>query len=247
MYALITGATSGLGKSLAIKLSNMDYKIIAVGRNEEKLKSLSKCLKDVITIKADLTKEEEIYKVYNETKKYKIDLLINAAGNGYLGKFNEIDIKKDIETINLNIISLHLLTKLYLSDMIDRNEGRILNVASSAAFQPGPLMSTYYATKSYVYNLTMGIYEELRQSKSNVKIHVLCPGAFKTEFLDKAGIKNAKYVKSVEFIVDYTIKNMFKNKTVLVPGFLMRLVLFFERFLSKKTLLKINYNIQKNK
>lgn len=247
MYALITGASSGLGKSLAIKLSKMGYSIIAVSRNKNKLEDLKKEIKNIIIFPYDLSNQANIYKLYKNTSEYKIDLLVNCAGFGEYGEFVNNDLDNELNMIDLNIKALHTLTKLYLSDMVKRDSGRILNVSSSAAFQPGPLMATYYATKSYVYSLTMAIYEELRRKKSNVKISVLCPGAFDTDFFKRANIKNATYVKSVDYISDYTLKKLFKNKLIIIPGFIMKMVIFIERFLSRKFLLKMNYNIQSKK
>lgn len=154
---------------------------------------------------------------------------------------------REINLIDLNIKAVHLLTKLFLIKFKEKDNGRILNVASSAAFMPGPLLSSYYASKSYVYNLSLAIYEELRRIKSNVKISVLCPGPVNTNFNNTAGVTFKVKAKSSKDVVKYTIKKMFKNKLVIIPGIDMKVIRFFVRFIGTKTLLKITYNIQKKK
>jgi short-subunit dehydrogenase len=149
--------------------------------------------------------------------------------------------------IDLNIKALHVLTKKFLADFQKRNSGYIMNVASSAAFLPGPLLSSYYASKAYVQRLSLAIYEELRQSKSNVRICVLCPGPVDTEFNKTAGVTfNLKALSSAK-VAKFAIDRMFKGKLVIIPGFIIRMGVFFQRFLPTKSLLKISYNIQKSK
>ena len=149
--------------------------------------------------------------------------------------------------INTNIKALHILTKFFLRDMEQRNSGYILNVASSASFQPGPLMSTYYATKSYVYQLTEAIYYEQKKKKTNVHISVLCPGPVKTNFNNVAGVKFGIKPQSSTFVAKYAIDQMLANKMLIIPGFKMKCAKFFSRFVSDKFLLRITYRIQKKK
>lgn len=244
MRALVTGASSGLGREISFILDSMGYDIVLVGRNKEELFKTKELLNNKITIVVtDLSKEENVYKLYKENKN--IDLLVNSAGLGEIGEFSKTS--KDLEIIDVNIKALHILTKLYLNDFIKKDSGRILNISSSAAFTPGPLMATYYASKSYVYSLTMAIYEELRRSNSNVKISVACPGAFNSNFLIKANINNATYVKDTKYIANYIVKKMFRNKTLIVPGFLMKLTILLNRLIPRKTMIKLNYNLQKKK
>ena len=149
--------------------------------------------------------------------------------------------------INTNIKAVHILTKSILKDMEERNSGYILNVASSAAFQPGPLMSTYYATKSYVYQLTEAINYEEKKKKKNIYVSVLCPGPVNTNFNNVAGVKfGIKPLKS-SYVAKYAIDEMFKGKMLIIPGFKMRMTKFFERFLSDKALLRMTYKVQKKK
>lgn len=248
MKALITGASSGLGKELSLKLSELGYDLILVSRNKKALDELKEELKTkVIIYDYDLSNMDNIYKLYEKTKNENIDLLINNAGFGELKEFIKSDINNDLNMIDLNIKAVHLLTKLYLKDMVNNDSGRILNVSSSAAFQPGPLMSTYYATKGYVYSMTMAIYEELRRMNSKVQVHVLCPGAFKTAFFERANIDKGTYVLDVNYIAQYTLKEIFKNKLLIVPGLKMKFVVFFGRFIPRKLMLKLTYKVQKNK
>lgn len=246
MKAMITGASSGLGKDFAINLSNMGYELILVARDKKKLKEVANvCKSKVKTVALDLSKEESCKELF---KKYKdISLLINNAGFGMFGEFFNTDLEKEMNMIDLNIKAVHVLTKLYLKEMIKKDSGRILNVASSAAFLPGPLMSTYYATKSYVFRLTAAIYEELRRSKSNVKVSVLCPGPVNTNFNNVAGVNFSVKGLSSDYVTDYAIKKMFKNKLVIIPGFMNKLGMIGCKFFPLKLQMKVDYNIQKRK
>lgn len=245
MKALITGASSGLGKDFAYKLSNMGYDLVLVARSKEKLEKIKKDIKTDVKIECmDLSIKDNAYKLYDKYEG-KIDLLINNAGFGVCGYFDETDIDNELNMIDVNVINVHILTKLFLKDFIKKDSGHILNVASSAAFEPGPLMATYYATKSYVYNLSMAIYEELRRKKSNVSISILCPGPVNTNFNQRARVKfNVKSLSS-EYVVDYTIKHL--NKLIIIPGIMMKVGVFLNRLAPRKLVLKIIYKIQERK
>ena len=149
--------------------------------------------------------------------------------------------------IDVNVKALHILTKLYLKDMKKRDSGTILNVASSAAFFPGPLLSSYYASKSYVYKLSLAINEELKRCKSNVKISVLCPGPVATNFNNRAGVTFSVKPLTSYYVADYALKKCLKGKTVIIPSLTMKLGKFFSHFVSDKFIAKITYNIQKKK
>ncbi len=149
MKALITGAGSGIGRDMAIYLASMGYDLILVGRDKKKLEELQNSLKvDSQIIIADLSDATKVKEVYIMTKNEDIDILINDAGFGTFGMFTETDINDEMDMINTNVVAVHLLTKLFLRDMEKKNSGYIMNVASLAAFGPGPLMATYYATKA---------------------------------------------------------------------------------------------------
>jgi len=248
MKALITGASSGIGLDMAKYLATKKIELILVARSKEKLESIQKTLPTKVTIiVADLSSEKKVKELYPLIKKEKIDILINNAGFGKFGNFTETSLNDEIEMINTNIKALHILTKLVLKDMEEKNSGYILNVASSAAFQPGPLMATYYATKSYVYRLTEAIYYEEKKKKKNIHISVLCPGPVNTNFNNIAGVKFGVKPLTSKYVAKYAIDKMFKNKLLIIPGFTMKCARFFERFLSDKFLLKMAYRIQKKK
>ena len=248
MKALITGASSGIGRDMAIVLSNMGYDLILVARNKELLDNLKgKLDTNVKVIPIDLESVDNCKKLYDKVKKDDIDILINNAGFGLVSEFRNSDLDKELSMIDLNIKAVHVLTKLFLNDFVKKDSGYIMNVASSAAFQPGPLMATYYSTKSYVYNLTLAIYEELRKINSNVKISCLCPGPVDTNFNNVANCEFSIKGLSSMHVAKYAINKMFKNKLLIIPGFNIKLAYMFGRFLPKKLLLKITYKIQHKK
>lgn len=248
MRALITGASSGIGREIAKYLDSLNCELILVARNKEQLESLSLELKyKPKLVVMDLLLESNVKSLYVLTKNEDIDILVNNAGFGNFGKFTETDLVNDLEMIDLNIKTLHMLTKMFLKDMKKKNKGYILNVASSASFQPGPLMATYYSTKAYVLHLTEAIWYELKKEKSNVKISCLCPGPVATNFNRVAGVKFSVKPLSAKYVAKYGIDQMLKGKLVIIPGFKMKCARFFGRFLSDKALMKITYRIQKKK
>lgn len=249
MKALITGASSGIGLDMAKYLATMKCELILVSRNKEKLEEIQEKLPTKVTIiVADLANEQKVKELYVLAKKENIDILINNAGLGDFGYLTETDLNKDLELINTNIKALHILTKSIAKDMEKKNSDTyILNVASSAAFQPGPLMSTYYATKSYVYQLTEALYYEEKKKKTNVHVSVLCPGPVATNFNNVAGVTFAVKPLQSSYVAKYAIDKMFKNKMLIIPGFKMKCSKFFGRFVSDKFMLKIIYRIQKRK
>ncbi len=249
MKVLLTGASSGIGRDMARYLASQGHELILVARRKERLEELKRELTNVkVTIVAsDLTKRENVYKLYDKFKKENIDFLINNAGFGLFGTFNETDLDRELEMINLNVVSYHILTKLFLKDFIKRNYGYILNTCSSAGFMAGPNLNTYYATKNYVTKLTMAINEELRQAKSNVTISALCPGPVNTEFNDVA--KGGFTVKgtSSEYVAKLAIDQTFKRKMIIIPKFGMKLAIFATRLIPYRLQLIINYHIQRSK
>ena len=248
MKALITGASSGIGLDMARYLAQKKYELILVARNREKLERIQKTLPTKVTIiVADLSNEQKVKELYILTKRENVDILINNAGFGDFGYFTETDLNKEIEMIDTNIKALHILTKSFLKDMEQRNSGYILNVASSAAFQPGPLMSTYYATKSYVYQLTEALYYEQKKKKTNVHIAVLCPGPVKTNFNNVAGVKFSVKPQSSATVAKYAIDQLLAKKMLIIPGFKMKCAKFLSRFVSDKFLLRVTYRIQRKK
>ena len=248
MKALITGASSGIGKDMARYLSKLGYDLILVARRKEILEELKQELKTNVTIyDYDLAKIENVYELYEKTKDDNIDFLINNAGFGLFGTFIKTDLDRELEMIDLNVKTYHVLTKLFLKDFVKKDAGLILNVCSSAGFMAGPRLSTYYATKNYITKLTMAINEELRQIKSNVHISALCPGPVSTEFNKVAKGTFAIKEASSEYVAKYAIDKTLKRKMIIVPTLKMKLALFFNRFLPYRLQLIIAYHIQKRK
>ena len=250
MKALVTGASSGIGRDIAIELGRRGYDLILVARNEEKLKETAKNIKtNVKIILKDLSSKENCIQLYEETKSDNIDILVNDAGFGVHGKFVDTDLNKEIQMIETNITAVHILMKLYLKDMVNRNSGHILNVASMGAFGPGPLMSAYYASKAYVYRLSEGVKTELKKNNSKVKISVLCPGPVRTNFNKVAGVDFAAPSLSSEYVAKYAVNKMLKNKFSIVPGTLMKITRFLEKLAPHNLVSNISYfvNYRKDK
>jgi short-subunit dehydrogenase len=246
--ALVTGASSGIGKDIAIYLSQLGYDIILVSRDKEGLENVAKEIKtETKVIVMDLSIIDNCKKLYQMVKKDNINILINNAGFGIFGSFLNIDLDKDLSMIDLNIKAVHTLTKLFLSDMKAKDKGYVLNVASSAAFQAGPLMATYYATKAYVLRLTTALYEELRKDKSKVVISCLCPGPVKTNFNRVAKVEFELKSLTSEYVAKYAIDEMFKKKLIIIPGLYMKILCTISRVIPTKLLLKVTYNIQRKK
>lgn len=248
MKALVTGASSGIGYEISKYLAKRGYDIIVVSRNRQALENLKNEIKTNVQIVCmDLSVVDNCVKLYENFKDENIDVLINNAGFGMYGNFDILDINKEIEMINVNILACDILTKLFLKDMKKRDSGYILNVGSIAGFMPGPLMSSYYASKSYVVKLTQAIRKELKKSKSGVSVSVLCPGPVNTNFNNTAGVKFAVRPLSSEYVAKYAVDMLFKKKLVIVPGFTIKLARFFSKFTPDNILAEITYYIQTKK
>ncbi len=246
MKALITGASSGMGRDMAKILSQKGYDLILVARDEKKLEEVKKQLKaETKIVVMDISKEENCKKLYEENKD--IDILINNAGFGDCGHFEETSLDKDIQMIHTNIIAYHILTKLYLKEMIKKDSGKILNVASIAGFMPGPLMTTYYSTKNYVVRFSESIREELRRKKSKVQISILCPGPVDTNFNKVADVEFALKGLSSEYVAKYAINKFLKGKFYIVPGWKIKLARIGAKLAPASFVAKISYNMQKRK
>lgn len=246
MKALITGASSGMGRDMAKILSQKGYDLILVARDEKKLEEVKKQLKtETKIVVMDISNEENCKKIYEENKD--IDILINNAGFGDCGHFEETSLDKDIQMIHTNIIAYHILTKLYFKEMIKKDSGKILNVASIAGFMPGPLMTTYYSTKNYVVRFSESIREELRRKKSKVQISILCPGPVDTNFNKVADVEFALKGLSSEYVAKYAINKFFKGKFYIVPGWKIKLARIGAKLAPASFVAKISYNMQKRK
>ena len=244
MKALITGASSGIGKDFAKILATKGYDLVLVARDEEKLNTLKDELNtNVKIVTMDLSIADNCKKLHADNPD--IDLLINNAGFGDCGNFTKTSLDKEISMINTNITAYHILTKLYLIDMKKVNRGHILNVASIAGFMPGPLMSTYYATKSYIVRLSEGIREELKKEKSNVKISILCPGPVNTNFNKVANVKFSLRERNSFEVAKYAIGHL--NKFYIVPGLDIKFARFGAHLFPASLVAKITYMVQKRK
>jgi len=250
LKAMVTGASSGIGRDIAIDLAKLGYDLIVVGRDREALESLKDIVSNKVKVKiivVDLSNLQKVKELYVLTRNDDIDLLVNNAGFGVFGEFINTDISAELDMLNVNISAIHMLTKFYLKDMVKKDRGIILNVASSASFMAGPLLSSYYASKSYVYRISLAINEELRRKKSKVQISVLCPGPVDTNFNNRVGVKFKIKALSSSYVAKYALTKLFSGKIVIIPGFKMKLVKFLVRFLPDKFVARLTYNIQKKK
>lgn len=248
-YAVITGASAGIGMEFAKILAEKGYALILVARRKERLEELATTLDtecEIITV--DLGKEEACYHLIESIKGKDIEVFINNAGFGDCGTFIDTELEKEINMIELNIKAVHILTKLMLQKMQETNSGYILNVASSAGLMPaGPFMSTYYATKAYVTSLTRGIAEELRQGGSKVYVGCLCPGPVDTEFNHVANVEFALKGISSEYCAEYALNQMAKRKVVIIPTLQMKIAMTFGRLLPSALYVRIAAHQQKKK
>lgn len=247
MKALITGATSGIGRSIARNLSKRGWELILTGRNESALIGLKEELGNTEIIKADLSKREDVFKVYRFCCGKGVDMLVNNAGYGVFGRFIETDLENELDMINVNITAVHILMKLFLRDFRKQGHGRILNVASSAGFLTGPLLSSYYASKNYVVRLSLAVAEELRRERSNITITVLCPGPVDTNFNDRAGVSFSMKPISAEYAADYAVRKVLSGQLIAIPGFMVRAGVAASRFVPHSLLARLVYGIQKRK
>ena len=246
MKALITGASSGIGRDIAINLSKKGYDLILVARDLEKLNEVkSKLHTNVEVVSMDVSNAENCKELHE--KYQNIDILVKNAGFGDCGYFTKTSLDKELKMIDTNIVAYHVLTKLYLQDMKQKNSGKILNVASIAGFMPGPLMATYYSTKSYVVRLSEAIREELRREKSNVQISILCPGPVNTNFNKVADVQFALKGLSSEYVAKYAVDKLFKGKFYIVPGWKIKLARFGAKIAPNNLVAKICYNMQRRK
>jgi len=250
MKALITGASSGLGRDMARILADYGIDLIVVARRGERLQELKQELAEkvsVTTVCMDLANSENCRLLYERVQKEDIDILINNAGFGLAGTFAQCDLKQELQMIDTNVKAVHILTKLFLRDFLQRDYGYILNVASSAAFLPGPLMATYYATKAYVRNLTLALNKEVRKQHAHVTISALCPGPTQTEFDRVAQVKFAVRGKKSMDVAKAAIDGMFAQKKQIIPGPLMKAAYVCCKFMPLAVLLEAGYHIQKRK
>lgn len=248
MKAVVTGASSGIGAQFCKALSELGYDVYGVARRKERLEEIGKELKTSFhPIILDLSHDENCYALFDMLKEEQIDVFINNAGFGVYGKFSETSLERELEMIDLNIRSVHILTKLFSKKLLEKGNGYILNVASSAGYMMGPFLSSYYASKAYVLRLSEAVDEEIRRECPGLSVSVLCPGPVKTEFDRIADVSNSFGGLSAGYVAEYALEKMFKRKRVIVPGMSMKLMVAFSKLIPGKLLSKITYNIQKKK
>lgn len=245
-YAVVTGASSGIGVELAKNLSKRGYALILVARREDRLKALACELETPAEIfTADLAHLGECERLMQFLKNFDIQVFVNNAGFGDCCKFIEGELHKELRMIDVNVRALHVLSKFALQHM---SGGYLLNVGSCAGLLPaGPYMATYYATKAYVVSFSLALALEAREGKSNVHVSVLCPGPVNTEFNDVANVEFALSGISAKFCAHYALKKMFKKQIVIVPGLLMKVGMLFEKLLPRLLCAKIAGRQQKKK
>ncbi len=254
MLALITGASSGIGREAAKILAHRGYSLILVARRLDRLEELAADILevydvDVNIVDCDLSDEKNCYRLYKSVEHEGVDLLVNNAGFGTFGEFTKTDLKTETQMIDLNCKAVHILTKLFLKDMTERNSGYILNVASSAGLMKGgPFMAAYYATKSYVVNLTRAINEELLEQGSNVYVGALCPGPVDTEFNEVAGVHfGLNGMSAKKCAIEGLYNALEKRKMIIVPTLQMKLLSVAAQIVPSRILLAISSGIQSKK
>jgi short-subunit dehydrogenase len=251
--ALITGASSGIGLDLA-QLMAPNFDLIITARNQPELQKIAQELEakhgnHVHVIPADLTHPDAPQQIFSEVERraLPVDILINNAGFGAYGVFSESNLQKDLEMVQLNIAALTSLTRLVLPGMLERKRGKIMNVASTAGFQPGPLMAVYYATKAYVIMFSEAVANELKGS--GITVTCLCPGATRTKFAQRADMENSRLFKlgamrSLD-VARAGYEGMMRGKTMVIPGLLNKLLAQSVRFSPRKLVTAISRSVQK--
>ncbi|MFC0272405.1 SDR family NAD(P)-dependent oxidoreductase [Metabacillus herbersteinensis] len=247
---LITGASGGIGRELAFQFAKDGYQLVLVARSEKRLQQLAEELTPApVAIKVkDISSPEGVYELVNDLKaeNIKVDVLVNNAGFGLYGEFTETSIDEELNMIDLNIKTLTLLTKLLIPSMMKNKTGHILNVASIAAFQPGPLMAVYYATKAYVLSFSEALENELQGT--GVGVSVLCPGPTETGFSDRANLEQSKLFKDnvmdAASVAKIAYEGMKQKKSLIIPGMKNRLLTIVVRLLPRKTVTKVVRNAQ---
>ncbi len=248
MKAIVTGASSGIGREIALYLSDLGYDLVLVARDDRSLRDIQRQVRTKVEIeKMDLSVRANPWILHEKYKDDAIEILVNCAGLGVFGMFQNTDLEKDLELIDVNITALTILTKLFLKDMKKRNLGYIMNVSSIAGFMDGPLMAEYYASKNYVLSLTRAINTELKKEDSEVVVCALCPGPTATNFNNVAGVEFRFKPYDSEFVAEYGVNKMFEEKLVIIPGMKMKILSVLAKFLPGQTMRNLAYSVQRKK
>jgi len=243
--ALITGASEGIGYELAKCFAGHKHHLVLVARSEEKLKRLAGEISSAHGVRVgyiaqDLSVPDGALKVHKKVQELglAIDVLVNNAGVGIFGLFAETDLERELRMMHLNMLSVTALTKLFLPDMLKRRRAKILNVASTAAFQPGPLMAVYYASKAYVLSFSEALANELKGT--GVSVCVLCPGPTQSGFQRSAGMDSSKLfrwgVMSASEVAEIAYRELMRGKTTIIPGWRNKILAFSVRLGPRKLL-----------
>ena len=247
-YALITGATSGIGQEMAVYLHSLGWQLVLTGRNEAVLRKMAKRFgSGTKYIALDLAERGAAEQLYQFCRGTRIDFLVNNAGFGVFGSFTDSSLEEELKMMDVNIRALHILTKLFLRDMVRRDAGVILNVGSVAGFTTGPMLSGYYASKNYVVRLTTAIREELRRKGSHVKIGVLCPGPVDTNFNSRAGVTFSAKPANPRMVARYGIDKVLAGQCIIIPTCLIRLGAVGARLVPELLAARFIYEVQKRK
>ncbi|QLE54792.1 SDR family oxidoreductase [Nostoc sp. TCL26-01] len=255
--ALITGAANGIGYELAYIFAQNGYNLVLVDRLDRKLQEIAVRFQDkfdifVKTIVKDLSISTAPNEIFLELQQenIQVDVLVNNAGFGTYGLFNETNLKDELEMLQVNLVCLTHLTKLFLKDMVKQGAGKILNVASAAAFQPGPLMAVYFATKAYVLSFSEALANELEGT--GVTVTVLCPGTTHSAFHERTGMADSKLMQGKRIMDAQTVANigyqaLMKGKTIVIPGLINKMLAKSIRFIPRNLVTKIVRSMQENK
>lgn len=257
LTALVTGGSGGIGLELAKQFASHGHDLVITARHRDALEAVAGTLEGkygvkVTVVAADLTDPDAPQRVFDAIEAEKIDIqfLVNNAGFGLGGAYADTDIKRELEMVQVNIIALMQLTKMFMPTMMKRKSGRILNVASTAAFLPGPLMSVYYASKAFVLSFSQALDEELRDS--GVSVTCLCPGSTATKFAETAGLQNSKLFAAIggttaEQVAQYGFDALMRGERVAVVGLKNKVMVQAERFAPRKLLATIARKAQENR
>jgi len=238
MVALVTGASAGIGRELALLFARHGYDVVLAARRADVLQAVARAVgqagRKAHVVAADLGLADGVRQLhdYLQRERIEVDVLVNNAGFGLQGQFADLPLDRQLDMIQLNVVTLTALTRLLLPPMLTRNRGGVLNVASTAAFQPGPLMTVYYATKAYVLSFSEAIAEEV--AGSALKITCLAPGPTSTEFANRARMTGTKLFKGPVMSADVVAKMGFEGwdagKRLVIPGFRNKLGALVVRF-----------------
>lgn len=249
MYAVITGASSGIGKEMANLLAARGMNLILVARRMDRLEALQVKLQSahsiqVVCLQYNLSVLDNCYSLFEACSNYPIKIVINNAGFGLAGRFDKLSLEDELSMIQTNVMAVHILTKLFARNL---KKGLILNVASIAGFVPSPIMSTYGATKAYVVSLSQAVNYEMKRAGKNVHVSVLCPGPVDTEFNQVAGADFSLRAITAKQCAKEAIDGLFKRKDIIIPSLTTKLMRQLLRITPNKLLLPVEYKIQTKK